>query len=113
MKYIVKERAENSVEPELLKALLGYIEWHEGVKARPKFINFVCDPEGDSVALVRYTSSDGLHWSAFLDFYHMFSDAGKIKWDVTERCVFPRKDENDYVLSIESLGGFGDDCTDD
>ena len=113
MKYIVKERPENSVEPELLKALLEYIEWHDGVKARPTFVNFVCDPEGDSVALVRYTSVDGSKMSAFLDFYHMFSDADKIKWDVTERCVFPRKDENRYVLSIESLGGFGDDCSDD
>ena len=51
--------------------------------------------------LVRYISANGAKMSGFLDFVHMYSEDGKIKWDVKERSVFPRTCENDYVASLE------------
>lgn len=101
MKYTTKTRPACAWEPNLHHEALEYIEWHEGFGSKPELINFVCDPEGDAVILVRYIDVNGVKMSGFLNFVHMYSEDGKIKWDVTERCVFPRTCENDYVASLE------------
>ena len=107
MSYTTKKRPACAWEPELRREALEYIEWHEGPGSRPELINFVCDPEGDAVILVRYIDANGVKnangtkMSGFLNFMHMYSEDGKIKWDVSERCVFPRTSENDYVASLE------------
>ena len=101
MSYTTKKRPACAWEPELRREALEYIEWHEGSGSRPELINFVCDPEGDAVILVRYIDANGAKMSGFLDFVHMYSEDGKIKWDVKERSVFPRTYENDYVASLE------------
>lgn len=101
MSYTTKKRPACAWEPELYREALEYIEWHEGSGSRPELINFVCDPEGDAVILVRYIDVNGAKMSGFLDFVHMYSEDGKIKWDVKERCVFPRTCENDHVASLE------------
>lgn len=101
MKYMTKTRPACAWEPNLHHEALEYIEWHEGFGSKPELINFVCDPEGDAVILVRYIDVNGVKMSGLLNFVHMYSEDGKIKWDVTERCVFPRTCENDYVASLE------------
>ena len=101
MRYTTKKRPACAWEPELYREALEYIEWHEGVGSKPELVNFVCDPEGDAVILVRYIDVNGSKMSGFLDFMHMYSEDGKIKWDVSERCVFPRTHENDFVTSLE------------
>lgn len=101
MKYTTKTRPACAWEPNLHREALEYIEWHEGFGSKPELINFVFDPEGDAVILVRYIDINGVKMSGFLNFVHMYSEDGKIKWDVSERCVFPRTSENDYVTSLE------------
>ena len=97
----VRRRPAQSVQPDLLRELLEYVEWHGGKD--PQFINFVCDSEGDPVALVRFTEVNGSKMSGFFDFIHMYSEDDKIKWDIRERRVFPRSCENDFVQGFECV----------
>lgn len=101
MSYTTKKRPACAWEPSLHREALEYVEWHNGSESKPELINYVCDPEGDAVILVRYIDVNGAKMSGFLDFVHMYSEDGKIKWNVKERCVFPRTYENDYVASLE------------
>lgn len=97
----IKIRPQSSVEPELYKAVLAYIEWHGGRNG--KFVNFFCDAEGYSVILVRFLDVDtGAKMSAFLDYNHMYSDPnGKILWDISERTAFDRDDEDAMIAALE------------
>ena len=97
--HYVRTRPPESVQPDLLRELREYVEWHGGKD--PQFINFVCDEEGDPVALVRFTDEDGTLASGLYDFIHMYSEDGAIKWDVTERQVFKRTCEDSVVKAFE------------